>query len=99
MVGLSPDKADAARNSIGAASQIASDLGGAAENALVTATQSAFLDGFGIALGIAAAIAFVGEMIVLRFMPSRAGKTLPTIVLAMPVRERRLARVPIRIDE
>lgn len=99
VVGLSAEKAAVAQNSIGAAAQIAADLGGTAQGALITAANGAFLDGFGIALAIAAAIAFIGSLIVLRFMPSRASTTEPAVELDLPAYEREFAPVPIRINE
>ena len=68
---LSADDAEAAKNSLGAAVQIAADLGSSAGDALIAAANSAFLDGFGIAMAVAASIAFVGALIVVRFMPAR----------------------------
>jgi hypothetical protein len=63
--------ADAARNSVGAATQIAAQVGGPAGGALQTAAAGAFVDALGVATLVAAAVSFAGALLVLRFMPAR----------------------------
>ncbi len=69
--GLPTEAAAAAKNFVGGAAQVAADLGGPAGEALRTAANTAFLDGLSVALLGAAAIAFVGALLVFRFMPAR----------------------------
>jgi DHA2 family multidrug resistance protein-like MFS transporter len=63
--------ADAARNSVGAATQIATNVAGPAGDALGTAARSAFVDALGIVFIAAAAVAFLGSLLVFRFMPAQ----------------------------
>ncbi|MGE0540594.1 MAG: DHA2 family efflux MFS transporter permease subunit [Dehalococcoidia bacterium] len=68
---LPPAAGDAARNSVGAAIQVAAQVGGPAGDALRTAAAGAFVDALGAALLVAAAVSFAGALLVLRFMPAR----------------------------
>ncbi|MGH2587141.1 MAG: DHA2 family efflux MFS transporter permease subunit [Dehalococcoidia bacterium] len=63
--------AEAAENSVGAATQIAVQVGGPAGAALQEAAGVAFVDALGVASLVAAAIALAGALLVLRFMPAR----------------------------
>jgi EmrB/QacA subfamily drug resistance transporter len=67
--GLSPEAAAAASDSVGAAHAVASQTG---SSDLVVAANQAFVDAMGTTAGIAAAIAIVGALIALAFLPSRA---------------------------
>ena len=82
--GLPAGAAAAAKNSIGAAGQIATELGGPAGEALQTSANSAFVDGFAVAMAVAAGIAFVGALLVAKFMPARESSNEPEIILEAP---------------
>lgn len=69
--GLPPQVAQAASDSIGAATTIAAQLGARGEG-LVMAARSAFLEGMGDAVLVGAGIAAVGVVLVLLFLPARA---------------------------
>ena len=68
---LPPQAAASAERSVGAALQIADELGGSAGAALRTAADAAFMDGFGAGLLIAALLALAGGFLVLRRLPAR----------------------------
>ena len=72
VAGLPAGAAAVARNSIGAASQVAGSLGGPEGDALRSASNVAFTDALAVAMVTGAAITLVGAAIVLRFMPARA---------------------------
>ena len=59
-----------AHDSVGGATQVATSIGGPAGEALRVAAYAAFLDAFGVAMIVGAAIAFVVSLMVLRFMPA-----------------------------
>ena len=65
------EAAEAARNSIGAAVQIASQLPGDAGGALYAAAGEAFTDAIGLVGLVSAGIAFATALMVARFMPRR----------------------------
>ena len=69
VAGLPEQAAAAAENSIGAALQVASDLGAAGE-ALTAASTAAFIDGLSVTFIVTAAIALIGGLFVFRFMPA-----------------------------
>ena len=68
---LTAEEAEVARDSIGAAVQLAASLPQADALALSAAANSAFTDALGLALLIGAAFSLVGLLIVVRFMPAR----------------------------
>ncbi len=68
---LPAQAAGPARDSVGAAMRIAALAGGGQGEALAAAARNAFVDAMGVALIVAAAVAFVGALLVLRFMPAR----------------------------
>ena len=68
---LSPEAAEIARDSIGAAVQLAATLPQEGALALSTAAKSAFTDALGLAVVIGAGFSLVGVLIVARFMPAR----------------------------
>jgi EmrB/QacA subfamily drug resistance transporter len=74
VTGLSSDAAGAATDSVGAAHQVAANLGGDAGSALVTASNQAFVDAMATTASIAAVIAMAGALIATAFLPSRAGR-------------------------
>ena len=76
--------AAAAKNSIGAAGQIATELGGPAGEALQTSANSAFVDGFVVAMAVVTGISLVGVLLVAKFMPARESSDEPEIVLGAP---------------
>jgi EmrB/QacA subfamily drug resistance transporter len=80
--------AAAAKNSIGAAEQIALGLEGSAAESLRVAADSAFVDAMSIAMAVAAGIVITGAAIVLRFMPARElGVDSPSTEVGRPLVE------------
>jgi len=67
---LPPELAEPAKNSVGAAVQVAAALPPEAGAQLSAAAGAAFTDAMGIAVLIGAAVALVGAPLVLRFMPA-----------------------------
>ena len=96
--------AAAAKNSIGAAEQIALGLEGSAAESLRVAADSAFVDGMSIAMAIAAGIVIAGAATVARFMPARdpgVYSPRPGVggpVIEVPIGEVIPVPVPVRID-
>ena len=70
--GLPASAAGTASDSIGGAADVAGRLGGSQGAALLQASHTAFASGMGNALILAAAVAFVGALVALFFLPSRA---------------------------
>ena len=68
---LSPEAANAASDSVGAAARVASMLPTEIAGPLVAAAKIGFTDALGVAVIVAAAIAVTGAILVLRFMPPR----------------------------
>jgi EmrB/QacA subfamily drug resistance transporter len=77
--GLDPEVAAAAKRSVGAALQMAGEIGGTAGAALRQAAAAAFMDGFGLAMLAGALLTAAGAVLVLRHLPSR---DVPTPVAA-----------------
>ena len=71
VAGLPPDLAAAARDSVGAAAQIAASLPPDQGGPLMAAAGSAFVEAIGLASLIGCAIALAGSLFILRFMPPR----------------------------
>jgi len=71
VAGLPPDVADAARNSIGAAAQIAASLPPELGAPLAETASIAFTDAIGLAVLIGAGIALVASVLVAKSMPPR----------------------------
>ena len=71
VVSLPAEQGEIARDSIGAAVQLAASLPQEDALALVTAAQSAFTDALGLAVLIGAGFSLIGVLIVARFMPAR----------------------------
>ena len=69
--GLSPRQVEAAGDSIGAATRIAGALEGHAAATLDLAARAAFADALGYAMIAGSAIAFLGALLVAKFMPAR----------------------------
>jgi predicted MFS family arabinose efflux permease len=69
-----PAAASAAKNSIGGALAVAGAAGGAAGQALGAAARSAFVAGMHPAVLAASAVALVGALIVIVFLPARAAR-------------------------
>ncbi len=66
--------AGAARDSVGAATVIARQLGGGAATAILAVAHAAFIDAMGRAVIVAAAVAGLGALIALLFLPARASE-------------------------
>jgi EmrB/QacA subfamily drug resistance transporter len=88
---LPPALASAARDSVGAAVQIAAQVGGPVGEALHMTALEAFVDATSVAVLIAAAIALVGAVLVLAFMPAR--EAAPDVAVAQKTRD---GRAPIQ---
>ena len=67
---LPAEAAEAARDSVGAATKVASMLPGEAAAGLVGAAKSDFTDALGVAVIVSAVIAVIGAFLVARFMPA-----------------------------
>jgi EmrB/QacA subfamily drug resistance transporter len=70
--GLPGGAAEAASDSVGAAHEVAAQLGGGVATKLLDASNSAFVDAMGTSASIAAGVALVGALVALAFLPSRA---------------------------
>ena len=68
---LPAELAAAAKDSVGAALQIAASLPGESGPALAAAATEAFTDAFGLAMLIGAAVTLLGALVVARVMPAR----------------------------
>ena len=68
---LPPETQELTRESVGAAGQIAGELGAAAAPYLAE-VNDAFLSGLGIGCLVAAGVAFAGAVFAHRFLPARA---------------------------
>ena len=71
VAGLPSEAALAAENSIGAALQVAANVGGVAGDSLRLAATDAFVDGLGIVFITTAVTSLLGGLFVLRFMPAQ----------------------------
>ena len=71
VVSLPAEAAEAARDSVGAAVQLAASMPQDESLALATAAKSAFTDALGLAVLIGAGLSLVGAVVVARFMPAR----------------------------
>jgi EmrB/QacA subfamily drug resistance transporter len=67
----------AARASVGAALDVARGLGGEQGSALAVAARSAYVDGMGVGVLVAAGAALLGAVVALAFLPSRARDESP----------------------
>jgi EmrB/QacA subfamily drug resistance transporter len=81
---LSPDLAAAARRSVSAALEIATGMGGPAGQSLRRAANTAFMDGFGLAMLAGAVLLAAGAAAVLRWLPSRDLAAQPGEALSRP---------------
>jgi len=70
IAGLPPQAAGAAGDSAGAALQVGGSLGGPQGEALISAARSEFVGAMGYAFIAAAAVALIGSLLVLKFMPA-----------------------------
>ena len=71
VAGLPTEAAEAASDSVGAASRIASMLPSEIAVGLIATAKSGFTDALGVAVLVAGAIAAIGAVLVARFMPAR----------------------------
>lgn len=78
LVALPTEAATAAKDSVGAALQIAASLSGEAGAALSATARVAFTDGFGVAMFVGAVGSLIGAVLVAKFMPARQ-ESLPEI--------------------
>jgi EmrB/QacA subfamily drug resistance transporter len=84
VAGLPAESAGAASDSVGAAHEVAAQVGGSAGADLVSTANHAFVDALSTTASIAAAVAVAGALIALAFLPARpraesvnAGAALP----------------------
>ena len=70
--GLPQPAAQAANDSLGGALLVARQVGGRTGSALVEAARDAYVQGFGVALVVAAAVALAGAAVAALWLPSRA---------------------------
>jgi EmrB/QacA subfamily drug resistance transporter len=73
VAGLPSGAAEAASDSVGAAHQVAAQLGGDTAARLIQAADQAFVDAMSTTATLAAAVALIGALIAVAFLPSRAG--------------------------
>lgn len=71
VAGLPPEAAEAASDSVGAASRIAAMLPDGVGTGLATAAATAFTDALGVAVLVGAGVAVTGAVLVARFLPAR----------------------------
>jgi predicted MFS family arabinose efflux permease len=79
VAGLPAGAAEAASDSVGAAHQVAAQMGGDAATRLITIADQSFVDAMSTTATLAAAVALVGALIAVAFLPSRAGSHAPEI--------------------
>jgi EmrB/QacA subfamily drug resistance transporter len=79
VAGLPAGAAEAASDSVGAAHQVAARMGGDAATRLITIADQSFVDAMSTTATLAAAVALVGALIAVAFLPSRAGSHAPEI--------------------
>jgi EmrB/QacA subfamily drug resistance transporter len=72
LIGLPASAATAAQSSVGAAIVVGDQVGGAAGIAFVTAAKSAFINAMDRGLAVGAAVALVGAVVALMWLPKRA---------------------------
>ena len=78
VAGLPADAAAAASDSVGAADQVAAQMGGSGGADLIASAHQAFVDAMSTTASIAAAIAITGAVIAAVFLPERAhGRAVP----------------------
>jgi DHA2 family multidrug resistance protein-like MFS transporter len=70
--GLPEGAAHVAGDSLGGAVVVAQQIGGQTGATLLDAAQAAYVDGFGLALTIAAIVAFAGATVAAIWLPARA---------------------------
>ena len=75
--GLPADAAAAARDSVGAADQVAAQIGGSGGAELMATAHQAFVDAMSTTASIAAGIAMVGAVVAAVFLPARARSQAP----------------------
>ena len=78
---LTPDQAEVAGDSVGGAHQVAAQLDGGTAQALIDASNQAFVDAMATTAGIAAAVALIGAIIAAALLPARARSTRPAMAL------------------
>ena len=76
--GLPAGAAHAASDSVGAAHEVAGQLGGGAGEKLISLSNQAFIDAMTTTATVAAAAAMLGALIAMAFLPSRACTSSPS---------------------
>jgi hypothetical protein len=76
---LPADAAEAASDSVGAAQQVGTEIGGSSGADLIATANQAFVDAMSTTAGIAAVIAVAGALIAAAFLPSRPRTTEPSL--------------------
>ena len=75
---------EVARDSLGGAVSVAQQLGGDTGRVLADAGRAAFLDGFGLAVTVAAVVALAGAALAARWLPARASDAPVTEIAVDP---------------
>ncbi len=70
VAGLPAEAAEATRNSLGAAAQIAANIGGSVGDSILVSANNAFVDALGVTFVVTAVIALIGGVLVFMFMPA-----------------------------
>lgn len=81
--GMPTDAAHIASDSLGGAVLVAQELGGSTGAAVLQAAQAAYVDGFGLALTIAAAVAAAGAAVAAIWLPANAAEAVEDTAVAM----------------
>ena len=92
---LPAEVAAAAKDSVGAALQIAASLPGESGSALSAAAAEAFTDAFGLAILIGAGVILLGALVVARVMPARQ----QPLSEAKPEEAEEVEAVPVSLSE
>ena len=95
VIALPAEAAAAAKDSVGAALQIAASLPGESGAALSATAAAAFTDAFGLAILIGAAVIFLGALVVARTMPAHH-QPLPE---AKPEEVQEVEALPVPLPE
>jgi EmrB/QacA subfamily drug resistance transporter len=80
VAGLPPEAAEAASDSVGGAHDVAAQIGGEAAVRLTHVADSAFVDAMSTTATLASAVALLGALIALLFLPSRARASAPEAI-------------------
>jgi hypothetical protein len=80
VAGLPGDAAEAASDSVGAAHEVAAQLGGDTAARLIQAADQSFVDAMSTTATLAAGVALAGALIAAAFLPSRAREPISAAI-------------------